>query len=50
MAGEHYHQDYALKNPGSPFIQTCDLPKISALKQQFPDMFVDYKGQQSAGR
>ncbi len=42
--GEDYHQDYALKNPNSSYIQICDLPKISALKQQFPDLFVDYKG------
>jgi peptide-methionine (S)-S-oxide reductase len=41
---EDYHQDYALKNPGNPYIQICDLPKISALKQQFPDLFVEYKG------
>ena len=42
--GEDYHQDYALKNPNNPYIQICDLPKIEALKQQFPDLFVDYKG------
>ncbi|HXP82305.1 MAG TPA: peptide-methionine (S)-S-oxide reductase MsrA [Verrucomicrobiae bacterium] len=42
--GEDYHQDYALKNPNNPYIQICDLPKISALKQQFPELFVDYKG------
>jgi peptide-methionine (S)-S-oxide reductase len=41
---EQYHQDYALKNPTSPYIQICDLPKIRALKQQFPELFVDYKG------
>jgi peptide-methionine (S)-S-oxide reductase len=41
---EDYHQDYALKNPDNPYIQICDLPKISALKQQFPDLFVEYKG------
>jgi peptide-methionine (S)-S-oxide reductase len=41
---EDYHQDYALKNPTSSYIQICDLPKISALKQQFPELFVDYKG------
>jgi peptide-methionine (S)-S-oxide reductase len=41
---EEYHQDYALKNPTSAYIQICDVPKISALKQQFPDLFVDYKG------
>jgi peptide-methionine (S)-S-oxide reductase len=41
---EDYHQDYALKNPGNPYIQICDLPKIDALKAQFPELFVDYKG------
>jgi len=41
---EDYHQDYALKNPANPYIQICDLPKISALKQQFPELFVNYKG------
>jgi peptide-methionine (S)-S-oxide reductase len=41
---EDYHQDFALKNPTNSYIQICDLPKISALKQQFPDLFVDYKG------
>ena len=41
---EDYHQDFALKNPDHPYIQICDLPKIAALKQQFPDLFVDYKG------
>jgi peptide-methionine (S)-S-oxide reductase len=42
--GEDYHQDFALKNPGHPYIQVCDLPKIEAVKQQFPELFVDYKG------
>ena len=43
---EDYHQDYALHNPGNPYIQVCDRPKIEALKQQFPDLFVDYKVRQ----
>ena len=47
---EDYHQDFALKNPTNSYIQICDLPKISALKQQFPELFVDYKGSQSAAR
>ena len=42
---EDYHQDFALKNPDHAYIQVCDRPKISALKQQFPELFVDYKGQ-----
>ena len=41
---EDYHQDYALHNPGNPYIQVCDVPRIKALKEQFPDLFVDYKG------
>jgi peptide-methionine (S)-S-oxide reductase len=35
---EDYHQ-----NPNNPYILVCDRPKIAALKQQFPDLFVDYK-------
>ena len=41
---EDYHQDYALHHPENPYIQICDRPKISALKEQFPDLFVEYKG------
>ncbi|HEY4047522.1 MAG TPA: peptide-methionine (S)-S-oxide reductase MsrA [Acidobacteriaceae bacterium] len=43
---EDYHQDYALHNPDNPYIMVCDRPKVDALKQQFPDLFVDYKGRQ----
>jgi len=41
---EDYHQDYALHNPDNPYIKVCDLPKIKALKEEFPQLFVDYKG------
>jgi peptide-methionine (S)-S-oxide reductase len=41
---EDYHQDYALHNPDNPYILVCDRPKIEALKEQFPDLFLDYKG------
>ena len=41
--GEDYHQDYADKNPDNPYIQVCDVPKIAGLKQQFPELFQDYK-------
>jgi peptide-methionine (S)-S-oxide reductase len=41
---EDYHQDYALHNPDNPYIMVCDRPKIEALKQQFPELFVDYTG------
>ncbi len=40
---EDYHQDYAYYNPGNPYIQVCDRPKIDALRKQFPELFVDYK-------
>ncbi len=40
---EDYHQDYAYYNPDNPYIQVCDRPKIAALKQQFPELFVEYK-------
>jgi peptide-methionine (S)-S-oxide reductase len=40
---ESYHQDYATRNPSDPYILVCDKPKIATLKQQFPDLFVEYK-------
>ncbi len=43
-AAEAYHQDYALHNPDNPYIWVCDRPKIAALKQEFPELFVEYKG------
>jgi peptide-methionine (S)-S-oxide reductase len=41
--GEDYHQDYAEKNPDNPYIQVCDVPKVAALKAQFPELFQEYK-------
>jgi peptide-methionine (S)-S-oxide reductase len=41
---EDYHQDFAIKNPNNSYIRVCDLPKIAALKQQFPELFMDYQG------
>jgi peptide-methionine (S)-S-oxide reductase len=40
--GEAYHQDYAMKNPHNPYIQVCDIPKIAALGQQFPELYEEY--------
>jgi peptide-methionine (S)-S-oxide reductase len=40
---EDYHQDYAEKNPNNPYIQVCDVPKVAALKEQFPELFQDYQ-------
>lgn len=39
---ESYHQDYATLNPNNPYILVCDRPKIEILKQQFPELFVEY--------
>ncbi len=41
---EDYHQDYALHNPGNPYILVCDRPKIQALRKSYPDLFVEYAG------
>jgi peptide-methionine (S)-S-oxide reductase len=41
---EDYHQDYALHNPGNPYILVCDGPKVEALKKEFPDLFEEYTG------
>src|ERR1700761_6614930 len=41
---ESYHQDYALNHPDQPYILVCDRPKVEALKQQFPELFKDYRG------
>jgi peptide-methionine (S)-S-oxide reductase len=38
---EGYHQDYYLKNPHQPYIVVNDLPKISNLRQLFPDYYRD---------
>ncbi len=37
---EDYHQDYVVKNPKDPYIVAHDLPKLSALKQKFPNLYV----------
>ncbi len=37
---EAYHQDYAIHNPGNPYIMFNDLPKLDHLKKQLPDLYV----------
>jgi peptide-methionine (S)-S-oxide reductase len=37
---EAYHQDYLAKHPSQPYIVFNDLPKLAALKEQFPARFV----------
>ena len=37
---EAYHQDYFFQHPLQPYILINDKPKVDALKQQFPELFV----------
>ena len=36
---EAYHQDYLVHHPDQPYIVINDLPKIDALKRQFPSLY-----------
>jgi peptide-methionine (S)-S-oxide reductase len=36
---EEYHQHYLEQHPNQPYIVINDLPKLAALKQQFPDIY-----------
>lgn len=40
---EDYHQDYAIHNPENPYIMINDLPKVSNLKKQYPDLYFNYR-------
>ncbi len=36
---EEYHQDFLARHPNYPYIVFYDLPKLQALKQQFPQAY-----------
>ncbi len=36
---EEYHQDFAKKNPGHPYIRRWDAPKVAALREMFPSLY-----------
>lgn len=38
---EAYHQDFLRKHPDHPYIVMHDLPKLAALRQQFPELYVE---------
>ena len=40
---EPYHQDYFFTHPMQPYILINDKPKVEALKQQFPDFYVEHR-------
>jgi peptide-methionine (S)-S-oxide reductase len=37
---EDYHQDYATRHPESPYIVFNDAPKVTNLRQEFPNLYV----------
>lgn len=37
---ENYHQNFATRNPGHPYIVQHDLPKVQDLKKRMPEMYV----------
>ncbi len=36
---EAYHQDYLTHHPDQPYIRYHDLPKVAALKREFPALY-----------
>jgi len=36
---EGYHQDYAVHHPNEPYIMINDLPKVTSLRKQFPNLY-----------
>lgn len=38
---EGYHQNYLALHPGAPYIRINDLPKVEALKRQYPALYRD---------
>jgi peptide-methionine (S)-S-oxide reductase len=36
---EAYHLDYLARNPNQPYIVFNDLPKLAALKKEFPELY-----------
>jgi peptide-methionine (S)-S-oxide reductase len=40
---ESYHQDYFFSHPLEPYIVINDKPKVAALHQQFPELYVEHR-------
>jgi peptide-methionine (S)-S-oxide reductase len=40
---ESYHQDYFFAHPLDPYIVINDKPKVAALHQQFPEIYVEHR-------
>ena len=41
VAAEAFHQDYGARHPNEPYIVQNDAPKLLALRQKFPALYVD---------
>jgi peptide-methionine (S)-S-oxide reductase len=39
---ENYHQEYATLHPDNPYIARFDLPKLKALQEEFPSLYVKH--------
>ena len=37
---EEHHQDFVRRNPDYPYVVYNDLPKLEALRQKFPDLYL----------
>lgn len=42
---EEYHQDYAARNPNQPYIAYIAQPKVENLRQHFPNLLKEKRGQ-----
>jgi peptide-methionine (S)-S-oxide reductase len=40
---EGYHQNYATLHPDQPYIAINDAPKVTHLREQFPELYQDFK-------
>ena len=38
---EDYHQNYLALHPDAPYIRINDLPRVEALKRQYPALYRD---------
>jgi peptide-methionine (S)-S-oxide reductase len=41
IPAEAFHQDYAARHPDDPYIVANDVPKVAALRREFPTLFRD---------
>jgi len=42
MSAAHGRENYARHHPDNPYIVINDMPKLAALRKQFPQLYRDY--------